>query len=127
MKLTERHVSKINKLYDDLDDLTQENKRLRQELHDCSKRVELFVEQQAAEAGVTGTIGEACLVAVRPITNHLETQARQLCEQIDRLDMVHLDNRLSRVEQQTRPWWSCLLSIFKKRAINTHNETRRDI
>ena len=130
MKLTERHVNKINKLYDDLDQLTQENQRLRGDLAACSKRVEMFVEQQAAEMNIVGPIGEACLVAVRPIANHLETQASQLCDQIDRLDMVHIDNRLSAMEQHLQrintPWWKRLWLFFRPTRISKHDETRRD-
>lgn len=130
MKLTERHVNKINKLYDDLDQLTQENQQLRRDLAACSKRVEIFVEQQAAEMNIVGPVGEACLVAVRPIANHLETQAAQLCDQIDRLDMVHIDNRLSAMEQHLQrintPWWKKLWLFFRPTRISKHDETRRD-
>ena len=89
MTLDDRQISKINKLYDDLDRLTLENQRLHAQLASTAERLSTYVTSESVITDMNAVTVQACEQAVRPVLERLE----------------QLEQRLESGDTPTDPWW----------------------
>lgn len=89
MTLDDKQISKINKLYDDLDRLTLENQRLHAQLASTAERLSTYVTSESVITDMNAVTVQACEQAVRPVIERLE----------------RLEQRLEPVVKPSTPWW----------------------
>lgn len=89
MTLDDRQISKINKLYDDLDRLTLENQRLHAQLASTAERLSTYVTSESVITDMNAVTVQACEQAVRPVLERLE----------------QLEQRLELGDTPSDPWW----------------------
>ena len=93
MTLDDRQITKINKLYDDLDRLTLENQRLHAQLASTAERLSTYVTSESVITDMNAVTVQACEQAVRPVIERLE-----------RLEQ-RLEQQLEPIVKPSTPWW----------------------
>ena len=89
MTLDDRQITKINKLYDDLDRLTLENQRLHAQLASTAERLSTYVTSESVITDMNAVTVQACEQAIRPVLERLK----------------QLEQRLGPIVKPSTPWW----------------------
>lgn len=96
MTLNDRQIVKINRLYSDLDRLTQENQRLHAQLASTAERLSTYVTSESVITDMNAVTVQACEHAVRPVIERLERLEQQLGQPKQPTEPV---------ERPSTPWW----------------------
>jgi len=97
MNLDDKQITKINKLYDDLDRLTLENQRLHAQLASTAERLSTYVTSESVITDMNAVTVQACEQAAKPVLERLERLEQRLEQRPGQ--------QMEPVVKPSTPWW----------------------